>query len=73
LLKKFENEREILLVVINAEEKNLIAEKLPNVHIRRTVKQKSKRHVYYMEEDKKAMLLLRQMRQPKSAQPSKAG
>ena len=52
------------MVAINGKEKEYIAERLPNVHIRRTVKQKSKRHHYYMEESRSAMRLLRQLRNP---------
>ena len=50
------------MIAINAKEKEIIAEKLPNLHIRRTVKQKSKRHHYYMEESQKAMRLLNELR-----------
>ena len=51
-----------LVIAISANERKIIAEKLPNVHIRRTVKQKSKRHKYYMEESKAAMRLLHNIR-----------
>ena len=50
------------MVLINAEEKKAISERFPNVHICRTVRQKSKRHRYYMEETKSAMRLLRHLR-----------
>lgn len=50
------------MIAISAKEKEIIAEKLPNVHIRRTVRQKSKRHKYYMEESKSAMRLLNDLR-----------
>jgi hypothetical protein len=50
------------LVKITREEKEIISERLPNVHIRRTVKQKSKRHKYYMEESFRAMSLLEELR-----------
>lgn len=50
------------MVAISAKEKNIIAEKMPDIHIRRTVKQKSKRHHYYMEEDKGALRLLASLR-----------
>ena len=56
------NERFENMIAISAKEKNIIAEKMPNVHIRRTVKQKSKRHRYYMEESKGAMRLLASLR-----------
>lgn len=50
------------MVIISANEKKIIAERMPSVHIRRTVKQKSKRHRYYMEESKGAMRLLNSLR-----------
>jgi len=50
------------VVIITDQEKEIIAERMPNVHIRRTVKQKSKRHRYYMEENKNAMRLLKELR-----------
>lgn len=50
------------MIAINAKEKEVIAEKIPTLHIRRTVKQKSKRHRYYMEESKLAMRLLKNLR-----------
>lgn len=52
------------MIAISANEKNVIAKKYPDVHIRRTVKQKSKRHHYYMEEARKAMRLLNSLRSP---------
>lgn len=53
------------MVIITAEEKKIIAEKMPNVHIHRTVKQKTRRHRYYMEEDRNALRLLKELRNPK--------
>lgn len=53
------------MIAINAKEKEIIAEKLPNIHIRRTVPQKSKRHRYYMEESGTAMRLLKDLRRAK--------
>lgn len=50
------------MVAISAKEKNIIAKKMPNIHIRRTVMQKSKRHHYYMEENKGALHLLASLR-----------
>lgn len=50
------------MIAISAKEKEIIAEKMPKLHIRRTVKQKSKRHRYYMEESRGAMRLLRDLR-----------
>lgn len=50
------------MIAISAAEKKIIAERMPDLHIRRTVKQKSKRHRYYMEESKGAMRLLSSLR-----------
>ena len=61
-MKRFEIEREFIVVIITNQEKEIIAERMPNVHIRRTVRQKSKRHKYYMEENKNAMRLLKELR-----------
>lgn len=51
------------MIAISAKEKNIIAAKMPKIHIRRTVKQKSKRHRYYMEESKGALRLLASLRE----------
>ncbi len=50
------------MIAITAEEKKIIHEQYPDVHIVRTMKQDSKRHHYYMTEDKKPMKLLRKLR-----------
>lgn len=50
------------MIQINKEEKDTILKKYPDVGIVRTVKQKSKRHRYYMEERKDAMYELRCLR-----------
>lgn len=50
------------MITISRQEKDVISLRMPNVHIRRTVKQKSKRHKYYMEENKGAMRLLKELR-----------
>jgi len=52
------------VIAINAKEKEIIAERLPETHIRRTVKQKSKRHRYYAEESRGVMRILRSLRRP---------
>lgn len=54
------------MITITSQEKEIIAERMPNVHIRRTVKQKSKRHKYYMEENRNAMRLLKELRASKA-------
>lgn len=52
------------MIAINKAEKEAIAERFPEVHIVRTMKQKSKRHHYYCEETRPVMRFLRQMRDP---------
>ena len=52
------------MVLITKEEKDLILKQYPNINIVRTVKQKSGRHRYYMEEAKGAMALLDRIRHP---------
>ena len=54
------------MITITSQEKEIIAERMLNVHIRRTVRQKSKRHKYYMEENKNAMRLLKELRTDKT-------
>lgn len=51
------------MISITAEEKKAIRAKYPNVHIVRTMRQDSKRHHYYCEENPRAMKLLRKMRE----------
>lgn len=46
------------MIAISKEEKDLISERFPSVHIVRTMKQKSKRHHYYCEETRQVMRLL---------------
>lgn len=50
------------MIAINKSEKEVISKRLPNVHIVRTMKQKSKRHHYYCEENKHVMQLLTEIR-----------
>ena len=50
------------MIAISAEEKKIIAEKYPETHMRRTVKQKSNRGHYYCEESRNVMNLLRKLR-----------
>jgi len=52
------------MVSITKAEKDAISAQFPNVHIVRTMKQKSKRHHYYCEETKQVICLLKQMREP---------
>lgn len=50
------------MISITKEEKDAIKAQFPNVHIVRTVKQKSKRHRYYCEERKPVMKYLNETR-----------
>ena len=50
------------MIAINKEEKDIISKMYPAVHIVRTMKQKSKRHRYYCEENRSAMALLQSLR-----------
>lgn len=50
------------MVAISKEEKAVITERFPNVHIVRTMRQKSKRHHYYCEESKGVMRYLEETR-----------
>jgi hypothetical protein len=50
------------MIAISKEEKDVICERFPNVHIVRTMKQKSKRHHYYCEEAKPVMRYLNKVR-----------
>lgn len=50
------------MILISRDEKAAVQEKFPNVHIVRTMKQKSKRHRYYMVEDPGPMRIIKQMR-----------
>lgn len=50
------------MVLITVREKEELLKKMPDLHIHRTVKQKSKRHKYYMEERRDAMRQLAMLR-----------
>lgn len=50
------------MIAITKEEKMEISKRFPNVHIVRTMKQKSKRHRYYCTETKSVTNLLKEMR-----------
>lgn len=55
------------MIQINKEEKQLIAERFPDVHIVRTMKGDSKRHHYYCEEAPRVLRFLEKMRNPAKA------
>jgi len=57
------------MVAINAAEKEAISMRFPHIGIVRTMKQDSKRHHYYMEEDRAAMAMLRRLRGQVSPKP----
>lgn len=50
------------MISISKDEKEIIQDYYPRVHITRTMKQKSKRHRYYCEEDRRVMALLKRLR-----------
>lgn len=50
------------MIQINKTEKEVISKQLPNTHIVRTMKQKSKRHHYYCEENIQVIQLLAELR-----------
>lgn len=50
------------MVLISKDEKDIIHSYFPRVHITRTMKQKSKRHRYYCEEDGRVMAFLKKLR-----------
>ena len=50
------------MIAITKDEKDAIVSRFPNVHIVRTMKQKSKRHHYYCEETKPVMRYLNNVR-----------
>lgn len=51
------------MISITKAEKDAISIQFPNVHIVRTMKQKSKRHHYYCEETRQVVRFLKQMRE----------
>ena len=72
--KNKKNERiEKLVIVINKAEAEAIRSKYPNTHIVRTMKQKSKRHKYYCEENKAAMRFLNELRNGGNRSSRKGG
>lgn len=50
------------MILISSSEKEAIRERFPQVYIVRTRKGDSKRHHYYMEEQREAMTLLKNLR-----------
>lgn len=54
------------MILINSYEKDAIRERFPHVCIVRTMRQKSKRHKYYCEEDREAMRFLATLRRPQN-------
>ena len=55
------------MIPISKQEKEAILEEYPHTHVVRTMKQKSKRHRYYCEENKRVMNLLENLRSPEPA------
>lgn len=50
------------MIAISKEEKDVISKRFPNIHIVRTMRQKSKRHHYFCEESRGVMNYLRKVR-----------
>lgn len=50
------------MILVSKEEKEKINKRFPRVHITRTMKQKSKRHKYYCEENRTVMRYLGELR-----------
>ena len=50
------------MIAINQREAEAIRKRYPKVFIVRTMKQRSKRHKYYCEEDRRAIALINEMR-----------
>jgi hypothetical protein len=50
------------MIAISKEEKDVISKRFPNVHIVRTMRQKSKRHHYFCEESRGVMNYLKEAR-----------
>lgn len=61
------------MIAINKNEKEAISARFKNVHIVRTMKQKSKRHHYYCEESPQVMRLLNEMRVANGTTTQKVG
>lgn len=55
-------ERKINIIQITKAEKDIICERFPNVHIVRTMRQRSKRHRYYCVETQGVMNLIGKLR-----------
>lgn len=51
------------MILISKDEKEAISKRFPNVHITRTMKEKSKRHRYYCESSKGVMRFLNKLRE----------
>lgn len=61
------------MIAITKAEKDAIVAQYPNVHIVRTMKQRSKRHRYYCVEDRRVMRMLDKMRNPNAANETIGG
>ena len=61
------------MIAIDKAEKEAICARFPNIHIVRTMKQKSKRHRYYCEESKSVLRFLQGMRDAGGVTVQKVG
>ena len=49
------------MIAISKEEKDVIRKRFPTIHIVRTMRQKSKRHHYFCEENRSVLALLKSL------------
>jgi len=59
------------MILISKDERDAVVEAFPHVRMVRTVKQKSKRHRYYCEEDRRVMKFINGLRNGNSTEKSK--
>lgn len=57
------------MIAINKDEAMEVRKRCPNAHIRRTMRQKSKRHHYFVEETREVMAVIRAKRGIKETRP----
>ena len=50
------------MILISKNERDYFAKQMPGVHVRRTMKKKSDRHKYYIEESDAVMRALKELR-----------
>ena len=58
------------MVAVTKAEKDVLSKAYPNIHFARTMRQRSKRHRYYMEEAPGAMRMLSKLRRDGAVMPA---